>query len=691
MSAELAAALEAGLAAYSGSVQAITVAVALLIALSSADDLFIDAVFWTRELHRKLVVSKRFRPLSEADLRSRPEQHLAIMAPAWKEDDVIAAMVENAISALDYQNYTIFCGTYPNDPATIAEVERARRRYGRRVVRVEVGHAGPTCKADCLNAIVEAIFAHEQKTGVEFAGVILHDCEDVLHPLELKFFNYLLPRKDMIQLPVASLERRCSELIAGTYMDEFAEWHSKDLVVREVLCGAVPSAGVGTCFSRRALLALREEDAQEPFNTASLTEDYDIGARLRARGMSSIIARFPIKVRVRRKTLFGFGPEKQLDVAMPLCVREYFPNTFRTSYRQKARWTLGIAYQGWAQLGWADTLKANYFFVRDRKAIVTPALSLASYLILLNFLLFAAWPQAQAHGFRPVFPTQWWFLPLIVFNGAALALRTVQRLYFVNRFYGWEHALLSLPRMVVATFVNLWAAGRATRIFFANLMFGSGIVWDKTMHDFPTAGDLGQERRRLGEILVDWRAVTPEQVEAALAAQGGDAQPLGRILQARGWLDDETLAEAISVQADLPRAAISTEVLRLGLDLIPRDVAIAHRVAPLELTDQALTVAAAGPLSPQAGQALQAAAGRPVKVRIARESEITAGLVMLAWSLPAARAPDLGLPQLLADEGLLPRDAFDDPAAAGCRLGEVLRQSGALRPPVASEPFRNAA
>ena len=33
--------------------------------------------------------------------------------------------------------------------------------------------------------------------------MVLHDSEDVLHPLELKFFNYLLPRKDMIQLPVA--------------------------------------------------------------------------------------------------------------------------------------------------------------------------------------------------------------------------------------------------------------------------------------------------------------------------------------------------------------------------------------------------------------------------------------------------------------------------------------------------------
>ena len=77
---------------------------------------------------------------------------------------------------------------------------------------------------------------------------MLHDSEDVLHPVELSFFNYLLPRKDMIQLPVASLERDWFELVAGTYMDEFAEWHAKDLVVRESLAGSGAVGGRGHVF-----------------------------------------------------------------------------------------------------------------------------------------------------------------------------------------------------------------------------------------------------------------------------------------------------------------------------------------------------------------------------------------------------------------------------------------------------------
>ncbi|MGE5864205.1 MAG: glycosyltransferase, partial [Rhizobacter sp.] len=101
------------------------------------------------------------------------------------------------IEVLEYRNYRVFVGTYPNDQPTIDEVERMVKRYPQ-LQRVEVPHPGPTSKADCLNAVVAAIFDYEREQGGEFAGVVLHDSEDVLHPLELKFFNYLLPRKDMI-------------------------------------------------------------------------------------------------------------------------------------------------------------------------------------------------------------------------------------------------------------------------------------------------------------------------------------------------------------------------------------------------------------------------------------------------------------------------------------------------------------
>ena len=194
------------LAHYYSFLEVATIVIAVLILISSLDDLFIDLWYWSRRLFRKFTVDRKYRPLTAQQLLDRDEQPLAIMVPAWLEYDVIAPMIENMVSTLDYQNYVVFVGTYINDQRTIDEVERMRRRY-KQLIRVEVPHDGPTCKADCLNWIIQAIFAQDLRQPEPFAGVILHDSEDVLHHLELHYFNYLLPRIDFIQLPVTSLER----------------------------------------------------------------------------------------------------------------------------------------------------------------------------------------------------------------------------------------------------------------------------------------------------------------------------------------------------------------------------------------------------------------------------------------------------------------------------------------------------
>lgn len=537
------------IADYYRGLEVVTAVVGVIILLSSLDDLFIDAWFWLRELRRSLTVKRRYTALSADELRAKPEQPLAIMVPAWLEYDVISSMLETMVSTLEYKDYMIFAGTYQNDQRTIDEVERMRRRY-RKLIRVEVPHDGPTCKADCLNWIVQAIFAQNAKQPVPFAGVILHDSEDVLHPLELKYYNYLLPRIDFIQLPVTSLERHWHELVAGTYMDEFAEWHTKDLVVRESLSKMVPSAGVGTCFSRRALEELAAETNNQPFNTDTLTEDYDIGARLAQRGMKQIFGKFEVEYVTRRRSWFGLGPERVSTIRMPLGVREYFPNTFRTAYRQKARWTLGIGLQGWQQVGWTGSLANRYLLFRDRKGLVTSFIAILAYVLLANFFAFFLadkfgwWKVYYPSYFRP----GGWLVILMWLNAVALLLRVVQRAYFVGRMYGWEHAVLSIPRMIVGNFINAMAAARAWRLFIAHLITGKRLAWDKTMHDFPSTDQLSQQRQRLGELLLSWQAIDQDTLARALEIQAREKKPLGQILTEQGWLDEGTLSEAIDFQ-----------------------------------------------------------------------------------------------------------------------------------------------
>jgi len=273
--------------------QAMLVVTVVLFTLSGVDDLVIDVYYFFRQLWVLLYVRPRWPRLREEQLLGAVEQPIAIVVPAWQESPVIGKMIDNTVRTLRYSKYRIFVGTYPNDPDTQLEVERARERY-ENVERIVCPKDGPTNKADCLNWIIQGIRHHEHQTGTRFAIFVMHDAEDIVHPLSLKLFNYLMPRFAMIQIPVFSLPRHWWEFTAGVYMDEFAELHGKDILVRESIAGQVPSAGVGTCFSRRAVLALLADGDGVAFDVQSLTEDYDIGLRLRAKGMKEIFVRFPV-------------------------------------------------------------------------------------------------------------------------------------------------------------------------------------------------------------------------------------------------------------------------------------------------------------------------------------------------------------------------------------------------------------
>src|SRR3989338_3406881 len=202
---------------------------AVLILVSSLDDFFIDVYYWVRPAGRWAAVRSRYQPLRIEQLQAKEESWLAIMVPAWKEYDVIAKMVENTMATMEYRNYVIFIGTYQNDAETTAEADRMARRFPHKVRRATVAHDGPTCKADCLNWIVQSIFRYEEQNRMRFSGMVMHDSEDVIHPLEFHLYNYLIDRKDLIQLPVLSLEREWHEFIAGTYLDDFSEWHYKEM------------------------------------------------------------------------------------------------------------------------------------------------------------------------------------------------------------------------------------------------------------------------------------------------------------------------------------------------------------------------------------------------------------------------------------------------------------------------------
>jgi adsorption protein B len=598
-------------------------------AISAIDDLCIDLFFFIHHGLRQYRLKFKYTPLSLDQLVAKPEQPLALMLPAWQEADVLYNAVHNLIHTIRYSNYHVFIGTYPNDAATQSEVDKLVSTCSN-VHKVVTRLPGPTCKADCLNAIIAAVDDFEKTHGFEFAAVVMQDAEDVIHPLSLKLFNYLVPRFDLVQIPVFSLPREWTKLTGGHYMDEFAEVHSKEILVREHFAGIVPGAGVGTAYSRRALALAAEQD--EIFNTNSLTEDYEFSVRLHDAGLKQVFARVPITQTMT--VTDSQGRKRDISVTEFIATREYFPSRFWAAVRQKTRWTIGISLQGWQSLGWRGNWRVRYLFWRDRKMLFFSHAILLGYISVVIFGGLYAYEKLSPDSYRlaPLLAAEHPFWSIVFFNLLLVAYRIVQRHIWTSRYYGWSALPMVLPRYIWGAVINYFAICRAIKIFLKHLVTGQKIGWDKTAHDFPEAAKLTGLKRRLGELLLEGNYLSREALDTVLDEQQRTGQRLGKLLLARGLVKENQLMQALSSQFRLPVKSIDASILSPAVyGVLPFDTLREYRLMPLERNQEGVLVVACEIL-PDAVLAarLEHATGCHIAFCLATESDISYGLHLLA-------------------------------------------------------------
>ncbi len=602
--------------------------VSIVFFLSGLDDFFVDLFYIFRSSYRRMFVLRKDSPLTEKQLTDAPEKPVAIMVPAWDEAAVIHRMLENNLRTLNYSRYHVFVGTYPNDAMTQRQVEVVRERYDN-VHRIVCPKNGPTNKADCLNWIYQGILAFEKDRNVRFEIFVLADSGDVLHPLSLKLFNRLVARKDMIQLPVLPLEMKWNHFTAGHYADEFAENHSKDLIVREQLTGALPSAGVGCGFSRRALSLVARDNNNQLFNVDSLTADYEFGLRLGRYGFKQIFAKQVVRRLVSHRSLWS-GRISQKTVRECIATRQYFPTRFWQAVRQKSRWMLGINLQGWGNLGWTGRLWSNYALARDRKAIISHQAILLGYLILL--VIVAVWVVQKinpgGYKYPPLIEYGTWLWYLILIDIFFLFFRFVQRAFWVQRIYGWAQAVLSFPRLVWGNAINVAATSRALYFWIRSKQTGKPIEWDKTDHVYPSEELLRSYRRRLGDLLLERRFITVSQLERALDMQKENHRPLGAILLEQGWVSEDDLVAVLGVQFHLTTRKIDPALIpKEVIALVRPEVAEKYGVFPLEVTREGKLVLATENII-DAGRmaALEKLLGRPLEVCLSSRTDIASAM-----------------------------------------------------------------
>ncbi|MBR0849223.1 glycosyl transferase family protein [Bradyrhizobium diazoefficiens] len=385
---------------------------------------------------------------------------IGVFVANWHEAGVLGRMVEGNLSRITAPSVRLYLGVYPNDTETRDVALALAERYPDRVRVIVNTLAGPTSKGQMLNEMFEQVYTSDERPEM----VVLHDSEDVIDPRTFEVYAAYAEHYDFIQVPVFALNSKHRSMVAATYMDEFAERHTREMIVRNALNATIPSAGVGTCMTRRVI----EHFVRTRGNvlmTGCVTEDYILGTEVKRAGFKAVFAATSAQ------------EQRGLDY---VATREFFPKSLQAAIKQKTRWVYGINFEATRKLGWEGDAWDRYFFLRDRKGIVTNFLPVASLACLLLIFFEVADPFSTPSDMQDLLAIS------IGLNFVFLVLRYAVRVAACHEVYGtWDPIGIAL-RWPVALYINMAAVWRAWKIYLGESHYATRpIAWSKTDHEIP--------------------------------------------------------------------------------------------------------------------------------------------------------------------------------------------------------------
>jgi hypothetical protein len=131
--------------------------------------------------------------------------------------------------------------------------------------------------------------------------------------------------------------------------------------------------------------------------------------------------------------------------------------------------------------------------------------------------------------------------------------------------------------------------------------------------------------RKLGDILVDCRVVTQEQVDLALAEQRRSGRKLfGEALLDLGFISEDDLGWALSNQLNIPYIDLNADMVDLGaVSLLGPQLMRRHRLLPLVKAGDDLTIVLADPTNTEALTEVEEVTGFKVQPSIASPRRVT--------------------------------------------------------------------
>ncbi len=108
---------------------------------------------------------------------------------------------------------------------------------------------------------------------------------------------------------------------------------------------------------------------------------------------------------------------------------------------------------------------------------------------------------------------------------------------------------------------------------------------------------MSKKNRKLGEILIEAEAITPQQLEEALEISREKGTLLGDTLLELGYLDEKTLYKGLEYLFRVPYVDLNETVIdKDAVSMIPERMAKKHVVIPIKKEEKSLTVAMMDPV-----------------------------------------------------------------------------------------------
>jgi type IV pilus assembly protein PilB len=137
---------------------------------------------------------------------------------------------------------------------------------------------------------------------------------------------------------------------------------------------------------------------------------------------------------------------------------------------------------------------------------------------------------------------------------------------------------------------------------------------------------------KLGELLLEAKVLTPDQLDLALNLPRAPGQKLGHVLVERGLVSEPLLTQVLSKQLSVPWVSLHhVEFSRPLLDLVPGELADRFGLVPILVRSRrgegdTLIVAMEDPLIDGAVEAIQEVTGLRVKPMIASRTDVRAAI-----------------------------------------------------------------